>query len=103
MPGAYWRRHGWRTSTPPGALAAAKAALAIDRRLALPEKIARDWLLIGDAHRGSLRDKAFGAAVEASRAYQRGLDIANAEGLSEISLTASLALKAIGMQKIPAE
>lgn len=88
---------------PPGALAAAKAALAIDRRLALPEKIARDWLLIGDAHRGSLRDKAFGAAVEASRAYQRGLDIANAEGLSEISLTASLALKAIGMQKIPAE
>jgi len=55
---------------------------------------------------GALNESAsdvFGAAVEASRAYQRGLDIANAEGLSEISLTASLALKAIGMQKIPAE
>ena len=68
-----------------GALPAASAALAIDRRLALPEKIARDWLLIGD-----IRGKV--GAQDAAAAYQRALDVANAAGLGEIAGIAAKAL-----------
>jgi len=73
------------------ALPAAHTALDIDRRLAQPEKIARDWLLIGDIER---RLGAGGSA-----AYQRALDVAQAGGLVEIVATATRELNAIGMQK----
>lgn len=76
------------------ALPAAQAALDIDRRLAQPEKIARDWLLIGDI------EQRVGA--DATAAYQRALDVAQAAGLAEIVATATRALNAIGMQKKPA-
>ena len=68
-----------------GALPAAQAALDIDRRQALPEKIARDWLLIGDIQRKlETRD-----AVDS---YQRALDVANAAGLGDIAGIAAKAL-----------
>lgn len=73
------------------ALPAAHAALDIDRRLAQPEKIARDWLLIGDI------EQKIGAGGAA--AYQRALDVAQAAGLTEIVAAATRALNAIGMQK----
>jgi tetratricopeptide (TPR) repeat protein len=60
------------------ALAAAQTALEMDRNLALPEKIARDWMLIGDIHRGA------GNAGEASAAYQRAQSVAQAAGLEEV-------------------
>lgn len=75
------------------ALPAANAALDIDRRLAQPEKIARDWLLIGDI--------AQRVGADATAAYQRALDVAQAAGLGEIVATATRALNAIGMQKKP--
>ncbi|MBI5899312.1 MAG: hypothetical protein HZB40_08820 [Rhodocyclales bacterium] len=78
------------------ALAAAQAALDIDRRLALPEKIARDWLLIGDIQRRYAPGQASGGN-DARLAYARALEIAEAAGLKEISLIASQALQAIGM------
>ncbi len=78
------------------ALAAAQAALDIDRRLALPEKIARDWLLIGDIRRRLASTPASGGN-DARLAYARALEIAEAAGLKEISLIASQALQAIGM------
>lgn len=65
-----------------GALSAAEAALAIDRRLALPEKIARDWLLIGD-----IRQKV--GAGDTVTAYQRALDVANAGGMAEVARSAT--------------
>jgi tetratricopeptide (TPR) repeat protein len=73
------------------ALPAANAALDIDRRLAQPEKIARDWLLIGDI------EQRVGA--DATAAYRRALDVAQAAGLAEIVTTATRALNAIGMEK----
>ena len=69
-----------------GALPAARAALDIDRRLALPEKIARDWLLIGDIH------KRVGAGETAANAYRRALDVATAAGLADIAGIATQAL-----------
>ena len=78
-----------------GALPAAHTALEIDRRLALPEKIARDWLLIGDIRRRV-------GAGDTATAYQHALGVANAAGLVEISMMATQALKDIGMQKKPA-
>ena len=77
-----------------GALPAAYAALDIDRRLALPEKIARDWLLIGD-----IRGKV--GAGDTAAAYRRALDVADAAGLNEISMMVSRVLNDIGMQKKP--
>ena len=74
-----------------GALPAAQAALDIDRQLALPEKIARDWLLIGDIR------KKLGAGGTAA-AYQRALDVASAAGLQEI---AGIAAQAINEVKPP--
>ncbi|MDP2825757.1 MAG: tetratricopeptide repeat protein [Sulfuritalea sp.] len=79
-----------------GALPAAHTALDIDRRLALPEKIARDWLLIGDIRRRV-------GAGDTAAAYQRALDVANAAGLNEISMFATQALNDIGMQKKPSD
>lgn len=75
-----------------GALAAARAALDIDRRLAQPEKIARDWLLIGDILRSQ-------ASAEAATAYRRAFDVAQAAGINAITMIATQALQDIGMQK----
>lgn len=79
------------------ALAAADAALQIDRRLALPEKIARDWLLIGDIHRRAATGNSAEAIERAAAAYRKALDVARNAGLNEISLNAMQALKTIGM------
>lgn len=70
----------------PAALAAAQTSLEIDRRLGLPEKIARDWLLVGDVQRKS-------GAPEATQAYRRALSVAQAAGLKEVVKLASEALK----------
>jgi tetratricopeptide (TPR) repeat protein len=78
-----------------GALPAAGAALDIDRRLALPEKIARDWLLIGDIR------KALGAPDTAT-AYRRAADVAQAAGLAEITSLAAQALAGTGPVNGPA-
>ena len=67
------------------ALPAAQAALEIDRQLALPEKIARDWLLIGDIQR------KVGAGGTAA-AYRRALDVATAAGLADLARLATQAL-----------
>lgn len=75
-----------------GALPAAHSALEIDRQLALPEKIARDWLLIGDIHR---RVGAGGTA----NAYQRALDVATAAGLTDIARIATQSLAEITVPK----
>ena len=72
-----------------GALPAARAALEIDRQLALPEKIARDWLLIGDIRRKT-------GVGDGAEAYQRALDVANAAGLADIAGSATQALSAPG-------
>ena len=85
-----------------GALPAANAALDIDRRLAQPEKIARDWLLIGDIEQRVMRSGIHPDGSDAAAAYQRALDVAQAAGLVEIVTTATRALNAIGMQKKPA-
>ena len=68
------------------ALASAESALGIDRQLALPEKIARDWLLIGDIRRQS-------QSSQATSAYQRALAVAQAAGLVDIVQLATEALK----------
>lgn len=67
------------------ALPAARAALEIDRRLALPEKIARDWLLIGDIRSGV-------GAGDTAAAYRRALEVANAAGLDDLARLAKAAL-----------
>lgn len=76
-----------------GALPAAQAALDIDRRLALPEKIGRDWLLIGDIQRKA-------GTNAAAESYRRALDVANAAGLAEI---AGIAAKALAEARAPVE
>jgi tetratricopeptide (TPR) repeat protein len=70
----------------PAALAAAQTALEMDRHLALPEKIARDWLLLGDIQRRA------GNAVEAKAAYQRARAVAQAAGLDDIVKLAAEAI-----------
>ena len=79
-----------------GALPAAQTALDIDRRLALPEKIAGDWLLIGDIRRRV-------GAGDTAAAYRRALAVADAAGLVQISMIATQALKDIGMEKKAAD
>ena len=75
-----------------GALPAARAALGIDRQLALPEKIARDWLLVGDIQRKA-------GTGDAASAYQRALGVANAAGLADLAAIAAQALaEALGMR-----
>ena len=68
------------------ALASAESALAMDRQLALPEKIARDWLLIGDIRRRS-------QPSQAASAHQRALAVAQAAGLADVVKLATQALK----------
>ncbi len=75
-----------------GALSAAYSALEIDRKLALPEKIASDWLLIGDIQR------KLGAGGTAA-AYQRALDISKAAALAEMTGLATRALAEINKAK----
>lgn len=76
-----------------GALPAARAALDIDRQLALPEKIARDWLLIGDIQRKVMRSGIHpDGAGDAATAYRRALDVANAAGLAAAARLANQAL-----------
>ena len=77
------------------ALPAASAALEIDRQLALPEKIARDWMLIGDIRR------KVGAGGTAA-AYRRALDVANAAGLGDVARMATQALAQAGEDKAAA-
>jgi len=78
-----------------GALPAAQAALEIDRRLALPEKIARDWLLIGDIRRKVMRSGIHSdGADDTAAAYRRALDVANAAGLVDLARLATRALAA---------
>lgn len=79
-----------------GALPAASAALEIDRQLALPEKIARDWLLIGD-----IKQKL--GAGDTADAYQRALDVATAAGLADIGRLAAQALAEIKVTKEPTQ
>lgn len=74
------------------ALPAAHNALAIDRQLALPEKIASDWLLIGD-----IQQKL--GAGDTAAAYQRALDISKAAALAEITGLATRALAEINKAK----
>jgi tetratricopeptide (TPR) repeat protein len=62
----------------PAALTAAQTALEIDRQLALPEKIARDWMMVGDIHRRA------GRATDAKSAYQRAQSVAQAAGHEDI-------------------
>jgi len=76
------------TNDAAGALAAAHHALDIDRGLALPEKIARDWLLIGD-----IRQKA--GTGDTAAAYRRALDVANAAGMADIARDAMQSLAQI--------
>jgi tetratricopeptide (TPR) repeat protein len=75
----------------PAALVAAQAALDIDRQLALPEKIARDWMMVGDIHRRA------GRASDAKAAYQRAQLVAQAAGLEDIARLGSEAI----MEKSP--
>jgi tetratricopeptide (TPR) repeat protein len=75
-----------------GALPAAQAALDIDRQLALPEKIARDWLLIGDIQRKV-------GAGDTAPAYRRALDVATAAGLTDIARIATQALADVTTKK----
>lgn len=78
-----------KTADTVAALAAARTALDIDRQLALPEKIARDWLLIGDIER---RAGKAGAKSEAQSAYLRAQSVAQAAGLQELAKLATKAL-----------
>jgi len=72
------------------ALSAAQAALAIDRQLALPEKIARDWLLIGDIQRLSA---GVSHGVDARAAYLRARTVAQAARLNDLTQLAEQALQ----------
>ena len=78
-----------KTADTVAALAAARAALEIDRQLALPEKIARDWLLIGDIARRAGKE---GSQSEAQSAYLRAQSVAQAAGLQELVTLAAKAL-----------
>ncbi len=69
------------------ALPAAQQALALDRQLALPEKIARDWLLLGDIHTHA------GNAALAQEAYERARSVSQAAGLTALATSARTALE----------
>lgn len=74
--------------------AAAQRALDLDRRLALPEKIARDWLLIARAQ----------AIVSpgGTAAYRRALEIAQAAGIADVAAAAAMALNLPVQERRPA-
>lgn len=92
---------------PGAALVAAQTALELDRRLALPEKLARDWLLIGDirhaekAGAGNTAKTAANSTMDAAAAYQRALDIALAAGLEPLAGYARQALAATKIDAPP--
>jgi tetratricopeptide (TPR) repeat protein len=69
------------------ALPSAQQALALDRQLAMPEKIARDWLLLGDIHTRA------GNAASAREAYQRAFSVSQAAGLTALTTSARTALE----------
>ncbi len=81
------------------ALKDAEHALTLDRQLALPEKIARDWLLIGDIHQkaGAGADVVSGPA--AISAYQHARDIAAAAGLKTVVAAAHAALSHLSKEQ----
>ncbi len=96
-----WRLRGealLRLGDAPAAEAAATRALDIDRRLALPEKIARDWLLIAQARAAASKVSPGGTAAggmdEARAAYQRALEIAQAAGITDVATAAAAATAA---------
>ena len=68
------------------ALSAADQALALDRSQALPEKIARDWLLIADIQRHQKSPRT-------RMSYERALAVAQAANLTTITTIAEKALK----------
>ena len=72
------------------ALSAAQAALAIDRQLTLPEKIARDWLLMGDIRR---RSGGASNGADARAAYLRARTVAQAARLNDLTQLAEQALQ----------
>jgi hypothetical protein len=75
------------------ALVAAQAALEIDRQLALPEKIVRDWLLIGDIQRRLATAQTKSEPDSAARsAYLRAQSVAQAAGLQDLAKLAAQAL-----------
>ena len=74
-----------QAGSPGDAIVSAQAALAQDRQLALPEKIANDWLLIGAAQKASAPDAA-------RQSYRRALDVAQAAGLASLADAARTAL-----------
>jgi len=67
-------------------LDAAHQALALDRQQALPEKIARDWILIADIQRKQ-------NSPEFRTSYERALAVAQAANLTNITTMAEKALK----------
>jgi tetratricopeptide (TPR) repeat protein len=67
-------------------LDAAQQALVLDRQQALPEKIARDWLLIADIQRKQ-------NSQQSRASYERALAIARAANLTSITTMAEKALK----------
>jgi tetratricopeptide (TPR) repeat protein len=68
------------------ALECAKAALALDRKLALPEKIARDWMLIADIQRVT-------HPSQARESYQRALTVAQAARIESLIVLAQQAIQ----------
>lgn len=70
----------------------AEQALALDRQLALPEKIVRDWLLIGDIRMKAGAGNNAASGQTAHMAYQQARDIAAAAGLTALRTTADTAL-----------
>ena len=79
---------------------AAQHALTLDRSLALPEKIARDWLLLGyirqkvDAQSTPKSVPSSAPSPAARQAFQQARDIALAAGLRDILTAAEAGLAA---------
>ena len=66
--------------------ASAMQALALDRKLAQPEKITRDWMLLGAIY------SKVGAGDTATSAYRQARDVAKAAGLNHLLTAAEAAL-----------
>ncbi len=64
------------------ALSAAQSALSQDRALALPEKIAQDWMLLGDIYQQSARQDS------AREAFERAQSVAAAARLVKVQTRA---------------
>ena len=81
------------------ALKDAEQALTLDRKLALPEKIARDWLLIGDIHRKTGAGSNVASGPAAISAYQHARDIAAAAGLRTVVAAANTAISHLSKEQ----